>query len=220
MDSHHVQITTIRINKVIFWGGLNQLGYTFVGGERWEISLEKSKHLQKKNPTFATWDAENSMVMAWLVNFMEEDISANYMCYPTAKELWNYICQMYSDLGNQSQISELQLRLGEIRQGGDSETRYFNILKLWKAHGRTLICSLIMNGKVLKIITIIVRCRRITGFINFGRIEYRIWWRGRIIGRQPLPSIEEVLSEVWCEESRRMSFCAKRGLVDPLRTQH
>ena len=47
---------------------------------------------EKKAPTvddlnYAKWDAENSMVMMWLVNSMEEDISFNYMCYPIAHEL-------------------------------------------------------------------------------------------------------------------------------------
>ena len=85
------------------------------------------------DPLYATWDAENSMVMTWLVNSMEEDISSNYMCYPTAKELWDNVSQMYSDLGNQSQVFELTLRLGEIRQGDDSITKYFNSLKrLWQ----------------------------------------------------------------------------------------
>lgn len=41
----------------------------------------------KEDLTYATWDAENSMVMTWLVNSMDEDISSNYMCCPTAKEL-------------------------------------------------------------------------------------------------------------------------------------
>lgn len=40
---------------------------------------------------------------------------------------------MYSDLGNQSQIYELQLKLGEVYQGEHSSTKYFNILKgLWQ----------------------------------------------------------------------------------------
>ena len=85
------------------------------------------------DPTYATWDAENSMVMTWLVNSMEEDISSNYMCYPTAQELWENVNQMYSDLGNQSQIFELTLKLGEMRQGEDSVTKYFNSLKqVWQ----------------------------------------------------------------------------------------
>ena len=65
------------------------------------------------------------MIMAWLVNSMEEEISSNYMCYPMAKELWENVVQMYSDFENQSQIFELNLKLGEIRQGDDTVTKYF-----------------------------------------------------------------------------------------------
>ena len=40
---------------------------------------------------------------------------------------------MYSDLGNQSYIFELTLKLGEIRQGEDNITKYFNSLKrIWQ----------------------------------------------------------------------------------------
>jgi len=64
---------------------------------------------------------------------MEEEINANYMCYATTKDLWDNINQMYSNLGNQSQAYELTLKLGDIRQGGDNVTKYFNSLKiLWQ----------------------------------------------------------------------------------------
>lgn len=68
----------------------------------------------EEDSAYEVWDAENSMIMAWLVNSMEEEISSNYMCYPTAKELWENVVQMYSDFENQSQIFELNLKLGEI----------------------------------------------------------------------------------------------------------
>ncbi|XP_074344455.1 uncharacterized protein LOC141683621 [Apium graveolens] len=91
------------------------------------------KEPDAKDATYSMWDAENSMVMTWLVNSMEEDISSNYMCYHTAKELWDNVNQMYSDLENQSQVYELTLKLGEIRQGEDNVTKYFNSLKrLWQ----------------------------------------------------------------------------------------
>uniref|UniRef100_A0A2N9F651 Retrotransposon Copia-like N-terminal domain-containing protein n=1 Tax=Fagus sylvatica TaxID=28930 RepID=A0A2N9F651_FAGSY len=52
---------------------------------------------------------------------------------PTYHELWENVNQMYSDLGNQSQIFELTLKLGEMRQGEDSVTKYFNSLKrVWQ----------------------------------------------------------------------------------------
>ena len=66
------------------------------------------------DPTYSIWDAENSMVMTWLVNSMDENISSNYMCYQNAKELWDNVIQMYFDLDNQSQIYELTLKLGEV----------------------------------------------------------------------------------------------------------
>ena len=85
------------------------------------------------DPSFAVWDMENSMVMTWLVNSMVEDISSNYMCYTTTKELWESVTQMYSDLGNQSQVFELNLKLDDIRQGGNSVTQYFHSLKrMWQ----------------------------------------------------------------------------------------
>ena len=75
----------------------------------------EKKVLAVDDPNYAIQDAENSMVMTWLVNSMEEDINSNYMCYPTIQELWENVNQMYYDLGNQSQIFELTLKLGEIR---------------------------------------------------------------------------------------------------------
>ena len=72
--------------------GRDKIGY--LTREKREPTLE--------DPSYAMWDAENSMVMAWFVNSMNEDISSNYMCYSTSKELWDNVSKMYSDLGNQS----------------------------------------------------------------------------------------------------------------------
>lgn len=48
---------------------------------------------------------------------MVDEISSNYMCYSIAKELWDSVNQMYSNLDNQSQVFELNLKLGKIQQG-------------------------------------------------------------------------------------------------------
>ncbi|KAI6681240.1 hypothetical protein NL676_035121 [Syzygium grande] len=127
------------------------------------------------DPTWAVWDAENSTIMTWLTNSMEEDIGANYLGYHTAKELWDAVYEMYSDLGNQSQIYELTLKLGKMRQGEETVTKYFHSLKrLW--HELDL----------------------------FNDHEWNCTDDGnRILGKQPLPPIGEVFSEVRREESRR-----------------
>ena len=65
------------------------------------------------------------MIMTWLVNSMDDEIGPNYLCYPTVKDLWDNVSHMYSDLGNQSQVYEIQLKLGEIQQRSETVTRYF-----------------------------------------------------------------------------------------------
>lgn len=161
------------------------------------------------NPTHSVWDAENSVVMTWLVNSMDEDISSNYMCYPTAKELWDNVNQMYSDVSNQSQVFELTLKLGEIRQGDDYVTKYFHSLKrLWQdldlfntyEWKSTEDCNhhkkMVEDGCIYKFLAGLN--------IEFDEVQ------GRIIGRSPLPPIGEVFAEVRREESRRSVMLSKK----------
>ena len=211
-ESHSVQITTIRLNEGNFqrWSqsvrmyikGRGKIGYLTGDVKAPEISY----------PSYGVWDAENSMIMAWLVNSMNEDIGANYMCYSTAKELWDNVSQMYSDYGNQSQIYELQLALGDIRQGDYSITKYFNTLKrLWqdldlfndyewesmedfKHHKQT-----VNNERIFKFLAGLN--------VEFDEV------RGRIIGRKPLPTLEDVFSKVRREESRRGVMLGKKNSI-------
>ncbi|XP_059638929.1 uncharacterized protein LOC132281222 [Cornus florida] len=86
-DSHSVQITNIRFNgdNYLRWSqsvqmyirGRGKIGY-LTGDKKAPVS---------EDPMYVTWDAKNSMVMTWLVNSMDEDISSSYMCHSTAKEL-------------------------------------------------------------------------------------------------------------------------------------
>ena len=61
--------------------------YIYGQGNIGYITVEESTR-SLIDPSFAEWDAENSMVMTWLVNSMVEDIRCNYRCYSTTKELW------------------------------------------------------------------------------------------------------------------------------------
>lgn len=60
--------------------------------------IRDKKTPMKEDLMYTTWDRESFMVMAWLVNAIDEDISFIYMCYLTVKELWDNINQMYSNL--------------------------------------------------------------------------------------------------------------------------
>lgn len=66
---------------------------------------------------YANWDAQNFMVMAWIVNSMEEEIRDPYLCYSTAKELWNALTVAFSNLDNSAQLFELRNKARNLCQG-------------------------------------------------------------------------------------------------------
>ena len=92
-----------------------------------------AKKPAKSDPFFHTWDAQNSMVMPWLINSMDEKISENFMCYTTAKNMWEAAKRQYSDLENSSQLFELRNKARNLTQVEMDVTTYFNVLtKLWQ----------------------------------------------------------------------------------------
>ena len=117
---------------------------------------------------------------------------------------------MYSNIGNQSQIFELTLKLGEIRQWEDNVTKYFNSLKrIWEDLNLFNTYESTKDGCHHKKT---VEDNRTFKFLVRLNVEFDEVG-GRIIGRQPLPSIGEVFSEVRREESRRNVNVGKKGLA-------
>ncbi|XP_073041799.1 uncharacterized protein [Primulina eburnea] len=209
-DSHHVQITTIKLNGDNFLRWSQSVRMYIRGRGKMGYLTGDKKAPSEDAPMYATWDAENSMVMTWLVNSMEEEIGANYMCFPTAYELWENINKIYFDLGNQSQIFELTLKLCELRQGEETVTKYFNSLKriwqdldLFDAYEWKNVEDGHHHKKTME-------DDHIFKFLVGLNVEFNEV-RGRIIGRRPLPPLGEVFSEVRREESRRNVMLGKKG---------
>lgn len=211
-DQHTVRISNLKLNGDNFhrWS-LSVRLYIRGRGKIGYLTGEK-KEPDRKDAEYATWEAENSMVMAWLTNSMEEDISATYLGYSTAKELWDNLTEMYSDLGNQSQIYELQLKLGELKQGNETVTKYFSAMKrLWQELD-------IFKDYTWKDPSDAAHYQkevdnsRVYSFLAGLNVEFDEV-RSRIIGRRPLSSLNEVFAEVRREESRRSVMLGKKEPV-------
>ena len=188
--SHSFQITTIRLNGSNFLRWSQAVRLYIRGRGKIGYLTGKTTEPEKTDATYATWDAENSMIMAWMVNAMEEDISANYMCYSSAKELWDNINQMYSDFGYQCQAYELETKLREIQPGENTVTKYFNTLKgLWQDLDLFMDYEWKCSEDVKPYIKM-VECSRIFKFLAGRNLDFDEV-RGRIIGRQPLPPMEK-----------------------------
>ncbi|KAA0038659.1 uncharacterized protein E5676_scaffold455G005590 [Cucumis melo var. makuwa] len=142
------------------------------------ITIEKI--VQKLDPLFATWDAENSMVMTWLVN---------------------------------SAVFELNLKSGDISQGGNSMTQYLHSLKRiwqdvdlfdsykWKSandqkHYRKIVED--GHGHIYKFLASLN--------VEFDEV------RGRILGNTSLPSINDVFSDVYGEQSCKNVMIGKKPI--------
>ena len=66
------------------------------------------------DPPFSNWDAQNSMVTAWLIHSMEDRIGDTNLFYSTAKGIWDAINLAYSDLENSSQMLKLRNRARDL----------------------------------------------------------------------------------------------------------
>ncbi|XP_050919518.1 uncharacterized protein LOC127137067 [Lathyrus oleraceus] len=154
------------------------------------------------------------MVMTWMVISVEEDITINYMCYSTVKELWDNVIEMYSDRGNKSQIYEPTLQAREIRKEGNNVTKYFHSLKrVWQ--DLDLFNTYKWNSaEDAKHHQQKIEEDRIFQFLA-GLNEELDEVRGRIIARETLPSLGEVFAEVRREETRRSVMMGKIKIVSP-----
>ena len=78
--------------------------------------------LKETNVTFENWDSNNSLVIAWLLNSMESEISQPYMYYQTTKEVWDCIKVVYFNLGDSSYKLEIRTQLHGLKQGDQTVT--------------------------------------------------------------------------------------------------
>ena len=68
------------------------------------------------------------MVLAWLINSMEAEVSQNFILCDTTKQLWDIVNLMYSNLNNDSQVYDLRRKVHETKHRSLSATTYFNIM--------------------------------------------------------------------------------------------
>ena len=83
---------------VIFFSGLDQFKLSFIGKGGLVILMAGLSN----QPSFPSWDIDNSMVMSWLLHSMEPSLVEIYLLYPTAKAIWDAVHISYSDLEDSS----------------------------------------------------------------------------------------------------------------------
>ncbi|KAF7835224.1 Retrovirus-related Pol polyprotein from transposon RE1 [Senna tora] len=174
----------------------------FITGKGKEDYLTNSTKPQPNDPKFKTWNAENQMVMSWLINSMDLEIGQDFMFFATAVEIWKAAKESYSDVENTAELFEIKGALHDLKQGELSVPQYFNALNRYWLQLDMFECPEWKCSEDAATYQKLVEKERIYKFL-LGLNKSLDNIRGRILSVKPLPSLREVLSTVHHEESRR-----------------
>jgi hypothetical protein len=96
------------------------------------VKGESTEPQDKSSSEWKTWDATNSLVVAWMLSSMSTAIASTVDTIPTAAEIWKALANMYSGAGNVMLMVETEDRLHDLKQGERSVMDYVAELKrLW-----------------------------------------------------------------------------------------
>lgn len=133
VDSTPVTITNQKLhgNNFLPWSRAVEL--FIVGRGKKEYLSEKTPIPAETDEKFHTWEAENSMIMSWLLSSMTPEVSNTFMLYPTAAAIWKATKEMYAKTDNISELYELEAQLKDIKQGDQTVSKFFsNLSQVWQ----------------------------------------------------------------------------------------
>ncbi|XP_052190500.1 uncharacterized protein LOC127800107 isoform X2 [Diospyros lotus] len=140
--------------------------------------------------------------MSWLWNSMVPEINDTIMFFTTTKDIWEVINLTYSKVKDAAQIYEIRARVAATKQGSKTITEYANMLQtLWQEldHYQCLKMKCSEDAALHKRF---VEKERIYDFLAGLNIEFDTV-RVQILGKEDLPSLNEVISLIRAEEGRR-----------------
>ncbi|XP_052190011.1 uncharacterized protein LOC127799834 [Diospyros lotus] len=128
MDSQTLQITQHKLNGINFREWFQSVTLVIKGKGKFNCLTGIVPTPLEESVEYQLWEVENSIPMAWLINSMEPKIGRTYLFYKTAKEVWDAVQELYSDLKNTAQCFEIKVVIRTTKQSGLSVTEYYNNL--------------------------------------------------------------------------------------------
>ncbi|XP_073132836.1 uncharacterized protein [Henckelia pumila] len=201
-ESTSLQITNHKLNGKNFFQWSRSVQLVIRGKGKFGYLDGSISPPSATDPTYQNWDVPNSMVMAWLINSMEESIGETYLFHLSAKDIWDAVTLAYSDLEDSSQVFEQRNQIRNMRQGDGTVTQYFSALKkLWHEMDLFTVCKWNDPDDGVLYRKMLAKNRVYDFLAGLDRSLDEV--RGRILGIKTLPSIDEVFAEVRREESRK-----------------
>ncbi|KAF3783314.1 hypothetical protein EJ110_NYTH30338 [Nymphaea thermarum] len=98
-----------------------------IGHEK-EHVIEENEPFEKSGK-YASWKRDNNIVMSWIMNSVQPQIASTIAYYTSAKQMWDFLKQTYSNDKNVSKILQVEEELLDLQQGDQSLAQYFASLK-------------------------------------------------------------------------------------------
>ncbi|KAG6480145.1 hypothetical protein ZIOFF_063623 [Zingiber officinale] len=117
-------ITSHKLNCLNYLQWSQSVNMYICGKGKKDFLTSASVAPSPKDPKYKIWNAENQMVMSWLINSMDNEIRENFL-RQFAKDIWEATKETYSHSDNTSELFEVELNLHDLRQG-ELLTQYFN----------------------------------------------------------------------------------------------
>ncbi|RVW25921.1 Retrovirus-related Pol polyprotein from transposon RE1 [Vitis vinifera] len=187
---------------ITIYSGHNLCCCSFAVKERMSTSLEKQSCQKLQNRVSGSGKIENSMIMSWLINSMNNDIGENFLLFGLQRTYGmqpKKLTQVLKILQNCFRLNQFYMTSAKESSQLLSITTHSqgigsNLTYLRLTHGNVRMMQQ-HTGKLWK------QKRLFKFFLGLNRELDDV--RGRIMGIKPLPSLREAFSEVRREESRK-----------------
>ncbi|KAF3772422.1 hypothetical protein EJ110_NYTH57974 [Nymphaea thermarum] len=91
-------------------------------GHRKRHIIEEDEPINKTGK-YITWEEDDNMVMSWIMNSVQPQIASTITYYTTAKEMWDFLKQTYSQDKNYAAAKDQMLTGSEIPELSDAYNR-------------------------------------------------------------------------------------------------
>ncbi|KAK8925926.1 hypothetical protein KSP39_PZI018503 [Platanthera zijinensis] len=119
------QITTIRFEGTNYLSWARSVTLALKSRRLFGYLSGTTRAPSPTSPDWSQWDSENSLVMSWLTNSMQESIARNYLFLDTKTDIWKRVKITYSCRGNAAQIFQLRRQIFLLGQGDRPPAAYY-----------------------------------------------------------------------------------------------
>ncbi|XP_062114820.1 uncharacterized protein LOC133827805 [Humulus lupulus] len=174
------------------------------------VSGTSTKPKDDKDESFpeqlVLWDANNSKIITWINNSVQQSIGIQLAKYETVKEVWEHLERLYTQ-SNFAKHYQLEIDIRALQQNSMNVQEFYSAMSnLWDQLALT-------ESTELRAFSPYIAWRdaqRLVQFLMALRDEFE-GLRGTILHRNPLPSVDSVVNELLAEEIRLKSRVDKGG---------